>query len=204
MKFLSAAALLLASTATAAPATAASSPPTCLMAKFRPADRAECTAPDGQTSAFLRVQLDRNLSGQERCFNLGATYSVSVSYTPKGSHAQAGPPVQALNGPVRVADGARGQYDFDFPIRYGDIEPGTHVVVAAEAMSSDGTFGGTEERAFIYVEAEKGSHRGRRSSSHDEEAERAWTTTTTYNDTLDTELHGLVAERGATYALPQC
>lgn len=205
MKFLSSAALL-ASTAAATPMVAASSPPNCLMAKYRPADRAECTAPNGSTGTFLRFQLDRELHGQQRCFNLGATYAVSVFYTPKGSHSQ-GSPVKALNGPVRVADGAAGQYDFDFPIRYGDIEPGTHVFVAVDAMSSDGKFGGIEERAFVYKGAEKGLRRRGRSSREGEigageEPEHNWATDD--DDALDIELHGLVAERGATYALPQC
>ncbi|KAK8078127.1 hypothetical protein PG996_004297 [Apiospora saccharicola] len=184
------------------PPAEAAEAPTCLKAWFHPSDRAQCTAPDGSTSTFLRVQLDREFHGQLRCFNLGATYSVSVSYTAKGGHAQ-GSPVKALNGPVRVADGATGQYDFDFPIRYGDIEPGTHVTVAAEAKSSDGKFGGTEERSFVY----KGAKRLRRGRSPPgwetptmEEPELIWT----HNETSEVGLHGLVAERGATYALPQC
>lgn len=148
MKFLTTAALLLAGKAAAAP-TEASSPSTCLMAWFHPSEGAECTAPGGSTSTFLRVQLDREFHRKLRCFNLGATYTVSVSYTAKGSHSQ-GSPVKALGGPVGVADGATGQYDFNFPIRYGDIESGTYVVVAAEATSSDGKLGGTEARSFVY------------------------------------------------------
>ncbi|KAK7949009.1 uncharacterized protein PG986_009895 [Apiospora aurea] len=107
-------------------------------------------------TTFRRVQLDRNFGPQENhCHYLGAVLEVAVTFQPSKAALQRDPHplrvlIEAHNNPVRVAGGATGLYDFDFPVPYADIAPGSTVRVRVSHAGNPRGMLGTEEPDFRY------------------------------------------------------